>query len=130
MLLRYIFFFFSSLQQQQQLLLLLLPPQKQQQQQNFVLLFQDSIFRCNLETQFRNQECKKSNLLLSYVESNIASPQFGNQSYSWNFFYHNNVLVFFLSHKNSFLVFLEKLRFKFAPTPHLGIFFLPTKEQI
>ena len=40
------------------------------------LVIQDNIFQCRLPQQFRDIDCNKSDLRISYVDCNISSPLF------------------------------------------------------
>ncbi len=46
----------------------------------FFLLWQDNVFQCLLDQQYRDAGCRNSDLLISYVDNTISSPQMGRLS--------------------------------------------------
>ena len=80
-----------------------------------LFFLQDNVFQCQLPHQFRDVDCNKSDLKLSYVDSNIASPLF---SKIFLLFYAPFFLMFIKFF--STLFFAGPMVFQFSPKSAIG----------
>jgi len=75
---------------------------------------QDSVFQCTLSQEFRDIICKKNDLEINYVDSQINTATLGT-----SFF-----ITFLCTHKNPLFcyIFSDDMVITFSPTNTIGIF--------